>query len=72
MLKVLNDNPIDASPPDVGVSSDAQETPTYPGTPGVAKESSERKRIDRDQPDGEPSVVRRSSRVVVVPKKLDL
>ena len=72
LLKVPHDNAIDASTPDVSVSSDAQETPATPGTPRVAKESSERKRVDRDQPDGEPSVMRRSSRVVVAPKKLDL
>ena len=72
LLKVPHDNVIDASTPDVSVSSEAQETPATPGTPRVAKESSERKRVDRDQPDGEPSVMRRSSRVVVAPKKLDL
>ena len=72
LLKVPHDNVIDASTPDVSVSSDAQETPATPGTPRVAKQSSERKRVDRDQPDGEPSVMRRSSCVVVAPKKLDL
>ena len=72
LLKLSHDSHIDSSTPDVGVSSHEQEKPATPGTQRVAKESSDQQGVDRDQPDGEPSVTRRSSRVVVAPKKLDL
>ena len=74
LLKVPHDNNIDAPTPNVGVSSDEQETPSTPGTPRVTKdlESSEQKRVDRDQQDGEPRTMRRSSRVVIRSQEVGL
>ncbi|RLJ22866.1 hypothetical protein DJ031_00095 [bacterium endosymbiont of Escarpia laminata] len=72
LLKVPHDNHIDVSTPDVDVSSDEQEAPAMPETSHATRKSSEPKGVARDQPDDKPSAVRRSSRAVVPPKRLDL